>query len=262
MARGDDGLIISFDSRHMEVMAGESDILQLHVDKFRLTAQLHPYQHQLAAVELTPVTRPVMRHSHINLIGSEILRVDKEVSPHLLQNPAILWLQKLRIVDTRHSLLCPQSLGDRAGCDVAGLKRGDGNIQVALIYTHLAQCVERRRAPVVGHQIIIIVDGVQFRLVVVEQNYILILVGEHLGEMSADFAGSGDDDFHLLSLRLFPEAFSHGTLDRVGIYAGQCAQLRHTPLSNPLVGYAESDVRRNVGLLMPRVPLIEPLRDS
>ena len=172
VASRNDGFVLASDCADVKRMSLHCQVFELHSYDLAVLAQFYAGQYQLAIVKLKPVARPGVLQRGSDFERGEIFRINQVVNAHLGKILLILGFQKLIVVDACHRFPCSEFLGKRARHDVARLEWRYGDKQVAFVYFGIFQHFESGRASGHCHKIVVGIDGVQFVLIVVNQNYV------------------------------------------------------------------------------------------
>ncbi len=117
-----------------------------------------------------------MRDCKIDGLGSKILRIYKCVNAELLKDHFVFLLHELIVFNMSQGLSDSKFLGNRTRRDVAGLKRSDSNVEIGVMDSGASHGGERGCRAAKSHQIVMRVEGVQFLLIAIDENYVLILI--------------------------------------------------------------------------------------
>ena len=161
-------------------MADIGHILEHLVDDACVGADFHTHHNQLTVKQFKPVPGPCALQRTGNLLGRQHLGIDKVVDAKLADVLAPLGVEEFVIVNTGNGLFGAQALGHRAGQDVACLALGHRDEQVAGARLDGVQVAERDGAALMGEQVIVL-ERLEFLVINVHDDDILLLVAEHLG---------------------------------------------------------------------------------
>ena len=184
----------------MKIVPCDREIFQLPVEQGRVAVQFHSYKEQIAIVELTPVACPVMGEGKRNLVGGEVFGIYEEIHTELTQNVAVFGNQELIVIYPGHGFLCSEFFCYGARRDIAGLIWCDRDIEVGVGYSYVAHTLEGGGRTVPCHEIVVGIYHVKSALVTVDQNNVLVFIGEHFRQVCANFSCSGYDYFHCIGL--------------------------------------------------------------
>ena len=168
------------------------------VDQRRRGVDLEHDERQLAAREVDVFGRARVAEQVDHLVGRHLLGVEQVVDAHVDEHLLVVRFQILVVVDPGDRLTRAELLGQYGRDDVRRLLGPHGDEQIRLAYRGFLQYRERRAVSLdddyVGHA----GDRLEPLGIVVHDRDVVIFPAQHLGQMAAHLARSGNYDFHVL----------------------------------------------------------------
>ncbi len=132
--------------------------------------------------------------------SGEIFGIDESVDAHLFDEPAVVGIHVVVACCTGHCCRGAEVLGHCASNHIVGFIRSYGNEQVGRRYAGFTQTREVGRASDESHYVVVGVERGEFVGVFVDENNILVFVGQEFCEVRSNFACSGNDNLHFSEL--------------------------------------------------------------
>lgn len=131
-----------------------------------------------------------------DLRRGDLLGIKEVVDTHVDEDLFVVGFQILAVVDAGDGLAGAEFLGHHRRDDVVVLLVVDGDEEVAFAHRRPPQHLEQGRIALDGDDIGQRTHvGEQFAVGVDDGDFVAV-AAQHAGQMTAHFAGAGDDDFH------------------------------------------------------------------
>ena len=132
----------------------------------------------------------------VDFLRCELFGVDDGVDTEGLEEAQVVGLCVFEFVDARHRLLRPEFFGEHAAGHVATFIGGDADEKPRTPHSRLLKGADGGGRPEDGENVEVGGHGVEPGLLFVDEGDVVVFAHEHLGQVSAYFAGTGNDNFH------------------------------------------------------------------
>ena len=193
-----DCVVTTLHGHHMIWSVRLAEFFQRLVKYLCCLAHLDTKHHKGAVMYIPTLAHPTHLQSVTDVYCRQMLRINKRVDTHLLEERLVVLFKIFILVNFGNSFLRAKRMSHHATRDIQEMVGSDGNEQVGIAYTCLLQSLETGRRGKVCHQVIIATDTSEAHLAVVYQHRVVVASRQQLCQMCSYGVSANNDYIHYI----------------------------------------------------------------